>query len=525
VRFVRAGAVEKQSMSLQLQAKANPNRIAYRIMPSGTGVSFRELNERSNQVAHLLRSLGLRRGDVIAVLMENNIEYFEIAWAANRSGLYFTCISTRLGPTEIAYIVQDSGAKVVFTSISLADLAAQALSRVSGFVAFTVGGETAMFQAYERARSAFPITPITDQSPGSPMLYSSGTTGRPKGVRFALPANSLDDRDALTEFLVAQFGLTGNIRYLSPAPLYHAAPLRWSMSVQSLGGTVFVMENFDAEYSLKLIDELKITHSQWVPTHFIRMLKLPAHVRNQYDLSSLRMAVHAAAPCPVSVKKEMLQWWGPVIHEFYAGTEFNGFTAIGPNEWLEHPGSVGRAKSGIIHICGDDGTELGCGQEGLIYFEGGNQFSYHNDPMKTAEAYNERGWSTLGDIGWLDAAGYLYLTDRKSFMIICGGVNIYPQEIENVMIGHPRVADVAVIGAPDEEMGERIVAVVQLLDPNDASDSLVNELQQLVSDSLSKFKSPRQVDFVAELPRHPTGKLYKRMLRDQYRALGFGKSL
>jgi long-chain acyl-CoA synthetase len=500
-----------------VHALNEPDKIAYKLLPSGETVSYRELDERSNQCAHLLRSLGLRRGDVIAILMENHPRYLEVTWAADRSGLYYTGISNRLTAPEIAYIIADSGASVLFTSQSLADLAATALAEAGGCTGYVVDGPRDGFRDYLTERDQCPIAPIADESCGSPMLYSSGTTGRPKGVKFTLSDAPIDAMDGLTALAVDRFGFAYDMRYLSPAPMYHSAPLRWSMSAQRVGGTVIIMEKFDPEFGLSLIELEKITVSQWVPTHFVRMLKLPEEVRTRYDLSSHKLTFHAAAPCPVPVKQTMMAWWGPIIHEFYAGTEFNGFTSITPEEWLAHPGSVGQATLGAIHICADDGiTELPTRSEGLIYFEGGNQFSYHNDVAKTADAYNARGWSTLGDIGWVDEEGYLYLTDRKSFMIISGGVNIYPQEIEDAIIGHPKVADAAVIGAPDEDLGERLVAVVQPLDWADVGDELVADIQASLAGQFSKLKIPRQIDFMVELPRHPTGKLYKRLLRDSY---------
>lgn len=349
------------------------------------------------------------------------------------------------------------------------------------------------------------------------MLYSSGTTGRPKGVRFALDEEPVGFLDGLTRLVRDRFAFGPDSVYLMPAPMYHAAALRWAISVLRLGGTVVAMERFDPELALQLIEKERITHSQWVPTHFIRMLKLPPEAREGYDMSSLEMVFHAAAPCPIPVKQDMLAWWGPVIHEYYAGTEFNGMTTIDPQDWLAHPGSVGRATFGIAHIMSDDGeTELTGRQEGLIYFEGGTPFTYHNDADKTASAYNSRGWSTLGDVGWLDEERYLYLTDRKSFMIISGGVNIYPQEIEDAIIVHPRVADAAVIGAPDDDLGERLVAIVQPLDWADAGDDLAADIRASLEGKLGRLKIPKQIDFLQELPRHPTGKLYKRLLRDTY---------
>ncbi|MNL17169.1 Bile acid-coenzyme A ligase [compost metagenome] len=313
-----------------------------------------------------------------------------------------------------------------------------------------------------------------------------------------------------------RFGVDETSVYLCPAPLYHAAPLRWSMGVQQLGGTVVLMDKFDPELALAAIDVHDVTHSQWVPTHFIRMLKLPEDARAKYDVSTLKLAIHASAPCPVPVKRAMIDWFGPILIEYYAGTEGNGMTIINSEEWLRKPGSVGKANFCVVHICDDEGNELPPGEVGNIYFQGDHPFEYHNDPEKTATAYDARGWTTLGDVGRLDEDGYLFLTDRKSFMIISGGVNIYPQEIENLLIQHPKVADAAVIGAPCAEMGERVVAVIQPADWADATPEFAAELSAWARQSLSGIKAPRQFDFMQELPRHDTGKLYKRLIRDEY---------
>ncbi len=322
--------------------------------------------------------------------------------------------------------------------------------------------------------------------------------------------------------LGALLGFNADTVYLSPAPLYHAAPLRWCMLTQASGGTVIIMEKFDPEQALSLVERHHVSHSQWVPTHFIRMLKLPDGARQRYDVSSLKVAIHAAAPCPIPVKQAMIAWWGPILLEYYAGTEANGLTLINSAEWLQHPGSVGRAILGAVRICDDQGEPLPPRAEGTIYFEGGPAFAYHNDPEKTAAAANRHGWTTLGDVGWLDDEGYLYLTDRKSFMIISGGVNIYPQEIENLLVVHPRVADAAVIGAPDPDWGEAVVAVVQPADWRDANDGVAAEILEWLRPQLSGVKMPRRVDFMKELPRHPTGKLYKRLIRDHYWGKGDG---
>jgi fatty-acyl-CoA synthase len=348
------------------------------------------------------------------------------------------------------------------------------------------------------------------------MLYSSGTTGKPKGVKWPMTHAPAGQRTMLVNLLQPLFGYGPDCRYLSPAPLYHAAPLRHCMTVIKLGGTVWVMDSFDALQALALIESKRITHSQWVPTMFVRLLKLPAEVRGQYDLSSLRVAVHAAAPCPVDVKEKMLAWWGPLIHEYYAGTENNGFCSITSAEWLTHKGSVGRATQGQLHICDEVGKALTAGETGLVYFSNGPVFTYHNDPERTAQSRNTHGWTTLGDIGRLDDEGYLYLVDRRAFMIISGGVNIYPQEAENILIGHPKVLDVAVIGVPNEDFGEEVKAVVQPVNPRDIGPELAAELIDYCKQRLASFKCPRTVDFDLELPRHATGKLYKKLVRDRY---------
>ena len=450
--------------------------------------------------------------------MENNIRFLEIAWAAQRSGLYYTCISSRLTAGEVEYIVRDCGAKVLIVSHGLAKVAAEVAPHLEGLSLFVVGGPIASYRSYEDAAGAQPKTRIADESAGMDMLYSSGTTGRPKGVRHALEGLPIDAPNALIALVGMLFGLNENTVYLSPAPLYHAAPLRYCMTMHRLGGTVVVMEHFDAEQALRDIEKYRVSGSQFVPTMFVRMLKLPDAVRLKYDVSSLKSAIHAAAPCPVEVKRRMIEWWGPVIHEYYAGTEGNGFCYVGSTEWLARPGTVGRALVGEVHICGENGEELPVGEEGVIYFGGGAQFEYHNDPKKTAESRHPANpaWSTLGDVGKLDSDGYLYLTDRKAFMIISGGVNIYPQEAENLLINHPKVADVAVIGVPNEDFGEEVKAVVQPASWDNAGPALAEELIAYCREHLSPIKCPRSIDFDPELPRHPTGKLYKRLIRDRY---------
>jgi long-chain acyl-CoA synthetase len=372
------------------------------------------------------------------------------------------------------------------------------------------------YEPYEDRIAEQPPTPIEDESEGLDMLYSSGTTGRPKGIRLPLPEVPVGSPTPVLALSQALYGFGEDSVYLSPAPLYHSAPLRFTMAVHRLGATVVVMEHFDPLEFLRLIERHRVTHTQVVPTMFVRLLKLDPAERERYDLSSLKACVHAAAPCPVPIKEQMIEWWGPIIHEYYAGTEGNGFTAINSEDWLDHKGSVGRALVGEIHIVGEDGSERGPGEPGTIYFGGGAEFEYHNDPEKTASSRDDRGWSTLGDVGYLDDDGYLYLTDRKAYMIISGGVNIYPQEAENVLTMHPKVADVAVIGVPNEEFGEEVKAIVQPMDMADAGPTLERELIDFCRQHLAGLKCPRSVDFEEELPRAPTGKLYKRLLRDRY---------
>jgi len=498
--------------------KKTPDKPAVIMASTGETLTYRQLEERSNQGAHLFRKLGLKTGDCIAIFMENNIRYLEVCWAAQRAGLYYTCISSRLTAGEVEYIVRDCGAKIFVAGHSLAKVAGEVAPAISDLSLLMVGGAIPGYRSYEDEAGKMALTPIADETAGADMLYSSGTTGRPKGVRNPLSGMPIDSPNPLIGLAGMLFGMSQNSIYLSPAPLYHAAPLRYCMTVNRFGGTVVVMEHFDAEESLRLIEKYRANISQWVPTMFVRMLKLPEEVRAKYDVSSMQSAIHAAAPCPVEVKKKMIEWWGPVLHEYYAGTEGNGFCYVGSAEWMSHPGTVGKSLLGEIHICDDEGNELAIGEEGTIYFQGPSEFQYHNDEKKTRESRHPAhgDWSTLGDVGKLDAEGFLYLTDRKAFMIISGGVNIYPQEAENVLITHPKVADVAVIGVPNEEFGEEVKAVVQPADWAEAGPELAGELMDYAREKLSPIKCPRSVDFERELPRHPTGKLYKRLIRDRY---------
>lgn len=499
-------------MHPSIHAAATPDKPAIVMANSGRTLTYAELDAESNRVAQLLRAHGLKRGDAVAILMENGPDYLPICWGAQRSGLIFTCISTKLGVDEARYIVEDSGSKIIFASAGLAPVASQLSAPVARYA---VGGAIAGYDDFAAAIAARPATRIADESPGRDMLYSSGTTGRPKGISGKLPEGGIDTPNALLMLVTALYGFGPETVYLSPAPLYHAAPLRYCMAVHQAGGTIVVMEKFDPERYLQLVEAHRITHTQLVPTMFVKMLKLPDDVRRKYDVSSLKAAIHAAAPCPVEVKRRMIEWWGPVIYEYYSATEGAGFTAISPQEWLAKPGSVGKSLLGEIRIIDEEGTILPAGREGRIFFHGGPSFEYHGAAAQGATAVDTHG-ATFGDIGYVDADGYLFLTDRAAYMIISGGVNVYPQETEDVLVMHPKVADVAVIGVPDEELGEAVKAVVQPRDWADAGAALEAELMAFVRERLSHIKCPRSIDFERELPRHDTGKLYKRLLKDRY---------
>lgn len=485
---------------------------------TGETLSWQQLDDRSNQIAQLFRAAGLGNGDHVALMMENRLDYLAIGWAAFRSGLYITCINCYLTEEEAAYIVEDSESRILIASAAVADPATLAALIPGCEQRFLAGGEAPGWQPFESAADAQPTAPLAEQLMGDSMLYSSGTTGRPKGIKRPLTGQSV--KEGIPGLAQASpYGIDQHSIYLSPAPLYHAAPFGFCMRTLAMGGTVVVMDRFDPELSLEYIDRWQITHSQWVPTMFVRMLKLPEEIRARYNLSSHRCAIHAAAPCPVEIKKQMMDWWGPIIWEYYAGTERNGSTIISPDEWLAHPGSVGQARSGVVRICNEAGEELPAGESGLIYFEQSTRpFIYHNSPEKTAESAHPThdNWTALGDVGYLDEDGYLYLTDRKAFMIITGGVNVYPREIEDALIMHDKVTDVAVFGIPNPDFGEEVKAVVQPAPGISGDSALAEELAVFAREHLAAYKVPRSIDFMAELPRLPTGKLYKRVLRDQY---------
>jgi acyl-CoA synthetase (AMP-forming)/AMP-acid ligase II len=504
-------------------AATTPDKPAVIVAGSGFTQTFAELDAAANRVSHLLRAAGVRPGDHVAICMENHDRYFEITWGCYYAGAIYTNCSSRLTSGELAYILNDSQAKVFFTSRYKADQAAEIVGDTPDIaLRLMLDGTIPGYESYEAAVAAQPATALPEQRyAGTDMLYSSGTTGKPKGVARQFVENPLESTpSAVTGLLSLLFGGTEEMVYLSPAPLYHAAPLRFCLAAHQLGATVVVMEHFDPEAYLAAVERYRATHSQVVPTMFVRMLKLPADVRSSYDVSSLQCVIHAAAPCPVPVKEQMIEWFGPVIHEYYAGTEGNGFVYCNSDMWLAHKGTVGMPISCTLHICGDDGNDLPVGESGTVYFEGGAEFEYHNDPEKTkGSRHPTQPWSTLGDVGNLDRDGYLYLTDRKAYMIISGGVNIYPQESENVLVTHPKVIDVAVFGVPNDEFGEEVKAVVQpvAMPPDQAAaEALARELIAYCRSQLADVKCPRSVDFRPELPRHPTGKLYKRLLKDEY---------
>ncbi len=502
-------------MHPSVHARSTPDKPAIIVAETGESIGYGELDAASNRAAQLFRAHGLGHEDVVAFMLDNTPHYYGLTWGAQRAGLRYVCISSRLTQDETDYILENSGARMLIVSASLAGAAQQLQTTIERF---SMGGDIAGWPAIETELAKMPAERIADERAGVDMLYSSGTTGRPKGVRVPLPEEpAIDAPNNLVMLAAAAFGIGPDSIYLSPAPLYHAAPLRWSMMIHRIGGTVVLMKKFDPEAALAAIERYRCDAAQFVPTHFVRMLKLPGEARTKYDVSTMKSAIHAAAPCPVPVKQAMIDWWGPVLLEYYAGSEGNGMTFATSQDWLAHLGTVGRALNGIVHIVGDDNeTELPARQEGAVFFESETQFEYHGDPEKTASSRNAKGWSTLGDVGYLDAEGFLYLTDRKSFMIISGGVNIYPQEIENHLVTHPKIADVAVVGGPHEEMGEEVIAVVQPAPGVAADDSLRDELIAFAREKLSGVKIPRRIDFMAELPRHDTGKLYKRLLRDQY---------
>lgn len=507
-------------MYARQHAMDHPDQPAIIMGATGETMTYGEYEARSNRAAHLLRAAGLKRGDHIAVLMENSTRMLEIAAAAERTGLYFTLINTYLQPDEVAYIVANSKSRLLFTSAACRPAAEAAAANCPDLERMFITGQGTPpegWESYDAAAAGLPGDPVPDESLGTAMLYSAGTTGQPKGVLRGLPDVAPSEPLPVIWFVSALFGFRNGMTYLSPAPLYHSAPAASVSAALRLGATSVVMEHFDAEQWLALVERYKVTNCQMVPVMFSRLLRLPDEVRAGYDTSSLECIAHAAAPCPLPVKRAMIDWLGPIITEYYGGTEANGFTFCDSAQWLAHPGTVGKPVLGELLILDDEGDECPTGTDGTIWFRGATEFEYFRDPVKTAESRRDGGQtSTLGDVGHVDAEGYLYLTDRKTYMIISGGVNIYPQETENLLSSHPAVLDVAVIGVPNEDLGEEVKAVVQLADPTAAGPELAQELIDYCRERIAHFKCPRTIDFVTELPRSATGKLYKRLLRDKY---------
>lgn len=502
-----------------IHAKTTPDKPACIFANTEEVLSYTKMDALANQCAHLFRQHGLQRGDVVSILLGNSIDIFTVAWGAQRSGLYLTAISCKTSAQDLAYILENSETKILVVSECLMDTALEALklSQLHHVELYATGSKTSA-PSFTRALEQCSTQEIADPSPGGDMLYSSGSTGRPKGIRPALPEGDLTQPVPIMSMGSGLYHMDQDTIYLSTSPLYHAAPLRWALAVHRFGGTVVIMDKFDADTTLRLIEKHQITHATFVPTHFIRLLNLPQQRRQNFDSSSLKAVIHAAAPCPVPVKQQMIDWWGEILHEYYSGTEQCGITALSSQEWLIKQGSVGKAVLGSIKVLDENQDELSAGQVGDIYFVDGPRFEYYKDPEKTRTAYSKQGWATLGDIGWVDEDGYLYLTDRKNFMIISGGVNIYPQEIENLLMTHPDVNDTAVFGISDDEMGEKVVAIVQLNDHSLGHDTETYKLKQFVRQALGGVKCPQIFEFYQNFPREATGKILKQKLIDDYKA-------
>jgi long-chain acyl-CoA synthetase len=502
-----------RGMATAVYAAGTPDRMA--VISTFGDRTFRELNARANQLARALRALGANPADTVALVCRNRPEFVEVYEATLRAGLRLTPINWHLTAEEIAYIVDDSEAVVLIGEAFFADTLTATVNQLEGAPALlALGGEIDGFASYDEALAAQDATDIDDPEPGGTMLYTSGTTGRPKGVRrgmgLAPGLYRLHSRNS------PHAGDTN--RSLVTGPLYHAAPLSISLTAPLAAGLGLVlMDGWSPEETLRIIDERGITHTHLVPIMFHRLLALPDEVKARYNTSTLRLVLHGAAPCPVDVKRRMIEWWGPVIEEYYAATEGGG-TYITAKEWLEKPGSVGKATPGAaVEVRDDDGNVVASGEVGTVWFRRSKiePFEYHRDAAKTASVH--RGdWFTLGDMGYADDDGYLFLTGRTAELIISGGVNIYPAEIDAVILEHPAVRDVACVGVPNDEWGEEVKAVVEVRDDVEADDALARELIAFCRDRLAHFKCPHTVDFVDDLPRFETGKIYRRLVRERY---------
>ncbi|WP_346656232.1 AMP-binding protein [Paraburkholderia phenoliruptrix] len=508
-------------MYIGTRAQETPNKPAIINASTGRALTYGQLDAESMRVARLLHARGLRRGDRIAIYMENHLSYMAVIWAALRSGLCAVPVNKYFNSQEMAYVINDCSAKAIVTTMAQGEVAGSVNAEIANCqIRLVADGELPGWENYEAAIAEHDASRLDVEMMGTIMSYTSGTTGKPKGVLRPLPDMPASEPWAGWSETGGLYGFDASTVYLSPAPLYHGAPMRFCRAVHMAGGTVVMMEKFDAEMALQLIDRYRVTHSQWVPTMFARMLKLDASVRGRFNLSSHRVAVHAAAPCPIDVKRQMIAWWGPIVHEYYGGTDSAGITSISCDEWLRHRGSVGRADPARVKVCLEDGTEAAIGQAGTVYLVGkrGALPEYLNDPEKTRAARHPAhdDWVTGGDVGVVRDDGYLYLTDRKAFTIISGGVNIYPQAIEDALIEHPLVGDAAVFGVPNEEMGEEVKAVVELANGVVPSAAMADELIAYCKSRVARYMVPRSVEFVDKLPRTAAGKLMKKELRDRY---------
>jgi long-chain acyl-CoA synthetase len=512
------------SQDARLFSSVNPAKVAIQDIGQGRAMTYRELDDQSLLLAGALHAAGLTPEHHIATLMSNRAETIATFWAAQRSGLYYTPVSGRLTVREASFIIRDCGAEALLVSAANESLALE-LETVTPGVAHRISvdalvdGHTPLPQFIETN------TPHAgfSETDGMPMFYSSGTTGRPKGIKRDLLPGPAGSWQPLAAFQSTALEFDESTVYLCPAPLYHAAPLNWSMTVHRAGGTLVLMERFDPLEALRLIERHRVTHAQFVPTMLSRMLQLPREARSRIDVSSLRAVIHAAAPCPPSVKRDVIGWFGPIVYEYYGTSEGIGLTLISSDEWLRRLGSVGRSISGPIHILDATGTEVGASQNGVVYFDGSaytNRAAYWGAAAaEQMPLYDHRCWATVGDIGRLDADGYLYITERRSDIIISGGVNVYPREIEDVLMNHPSVIDAAAIGVPDADLGERVIAVVELFDGRGGSDELERDLLQHCRAQLAGYKCPTSVVFTPRLPRGETGKMPRNELRSKYSGL------
>ncbi|MDY6942244.1 MAG: acyl-CoA synthetase [Pseudomonadota bacterium] len=506
-----------QTHSFWQWAAHTPERTAL-ITPDERTLSFGELGGRVNRIAHGMQSLGLGRGERVALLLPNGQAWIEAYMAATQIGLYVTPINWHLVGEEVAYIVANCDAKLLIAHERYAAAAQQAAraAKLTKKQCLAVG-KIEGFRPYEELLAGQPDSPPEERYAGNLMLYTGGTTGKPKGVLRPLPEGGPDQAAQLGQLLFSLFDVKpGRGIHLCQGPLYHSAPAGFSTGAMHMGQTLVLMDKWDAEHALQLIERYRVTATHMVPTMFVRLLRLPEETRRRYDLSSLRNVIHAAAPCPVEIKRQMLDWWGPVIYEYYGATEGGG-TLVKPQEWLEHPGTVGRAWPGIqVKILDDDGNELSPNKVGTIYMTAGlGDFEYHKDAEKTRSVKRD-GMITAGDLGYLTDEGWLYISDRRTDLILSGGANIYPAEIESILVTHPKVTDAAVFGVPDPDWGEAVQAVIELVDGESGSPQLAEEIRQHAALHLARYKIPRYIDFSEKLPRLPSGKLLKRRLKDQY---------